>query len=133
MNIDNINSNNNNKNNININYPIIEGICQCDSPNDNLYNLEGTLKLNYTKNKNSSEKKQLNFPLTINQLLLKGSIIKNTGWVIAIVVYTGSNNKIIFNSKKPPNKLSIIEKRLNKYLLGIFSFLMALCATSCYA
>ena len=133
LNFDNINSNNDNNKNININFPIIEGICQCDSPNDNLYNLEGTLKLNYTKNKNSSEKKQLNFPLTINQLLLKGSIIKNTGWVIAIVVYTGSNNKIIFNSKKPPNKLSIIEKRLNKYLLGIFSFLMALCATSCYA
>ena len=135
LNIDNINSNNNNnnKNNINIDYPIIEGICQCDSPNDNLYNIEGTLKLKYKKNKNVSEKKQLNFPLTINQLLLKGSIIKNTGWVIAIVVYTGSNNKIIFNSKKPPNKLSIIEKRLNKYLLGIFSFLMALCASSCYA
>ena len=119
-------------NNININYPIIEGICQCDSPNDDLYKLDGTLKINYINKKIGEDKKQLNFPLTINQLLLKGSIIKNTGWVIAIVIYTGSNNKIIFNSKKPPNKLSIIEKRLNKYLLGIFGFLMTLCASSCY-
>ena len=39
-------------NNININYPIIEGKCQCDSPNDDLYKLDGTLKINYQLLKN---------------------------------------------------------------------------------
>ena len=59
--------------------------------------------------------------------LLKGSVLKNTNWIIGVVVYTGMENKIILNSKKPRLKISKIEKRLNYYLLFVFCFLMICC------
>ena len=60
--------------------------------------------------------------------LLKGSILKNTNWIIGVVIYTGMENKIILNSKKPRLKISKIEKRLNYYLLFVFCFLMLCCS-----
>ena len=63
-------------------------------------------------------------------MILKGSIIKNTGWVVGFAIYIGSNNKIIMNSKKPRIKLSLIEKKMNKLLIFIFIFLMFLCFLS---
>ena len=60
--------------------------------------------------------------------LLKGSILKNTNWIIGVVVYTGMENKIILNAKKPRLKISKIEKRLNYYLLYVFLFLILCCS-----
>ncbi len=102
----------------------IKGYCECDLPNTELNKLSGKVELNVSKNN------QINFPLTINQMILKGSIIKNTGWVVGFAIYIGSNNKIIMNSKKPRIKLSLIEKKMNKLLIFIFIFLMFLCCLS---
>ena len=98
----------------------ISGFVQCDLPNIDLNKIDGNVTININN-------KEIFFPLTINQTLLKGSIIKNSGWVIGIALYTGKNCKLILNSKQPRVKLSIIEKKLNKYLIGIFIFLMILC------
>jgi len=65
--------------------------------------------------------------ISINDFLLKGSILKNTNWIIGIVAYTGMNNKIILNSKKPRLKISKVEKNLNYFLLFVFVFLIILC------
>ena len=35
--------------------------------------------------------------LSENQLLLKGSKLKNTEWVVGIVVYSGTDTKLIKN------------------------------------
>ena len=99
---------------------LISGFVQCDLPNVDLNKIDGNITININN-------KEIFFPLTINQTLLKGSIIKNSGWVIGIALYTGRNCKLILNSKQPRVKLSIIEKKLNKYLIGIFIFLMILC------
>ena len=66
--------------------------------------------------------------ITNTGFLLKGSVLKNTNWIIGVVVYTGMENKIILNSKKPRLKISKIEKRLNYYLLFVFCFLMLCCS-----
>ena len=102
----------------------IKGYCECDLPNTELNKLSGRVELNISKNN------IINFPLTINQMILKGSVIKNTGWVVGFAIYIGSNSKIIMNSKKPRIKLSLIEKRMNKLLIYIFIFLMFLCSLS---
>lgn len=39
-------------------------------------------------------------PLSIKQLLLKGAFLRNTEWVLAAVVYTGFESKIMLNSQK---------------------------------
>ena len=114
----------------------IEGFCQCDSPNPDLHKLDGRINISLkikkrnddNDNDNIQDINNLNFPINQRQMLLKGSILKNTNWIIGIVLYSGMNNKIILNSKMPRTKMSIIEKKMNKYLIGIFIILMILCA-----
>ena len=109
-----INTNENDKIiNIKVDEFSIEGIIQCDLPNPSLYMLNG--KANMRVNGIGSE-----FPLDAKNLLLKGARLKNTEWIIGIVIYTGHNCKLMKNSKEPLLKMSSVEKLLNKLLLGIF-------------
>ena len=101
----------------------ISGHGQSDFPNNILNKCDGYLKIIINEN-------LVEFPFNINNILLKGSILKNSGWVIGMALYTGSNNKIILNSKLPRIKLSKIEKKMNKFLIGIFIFQMLLCSSS---
>jgi phospholipid-translocating ATPase len=65
-------------------------------------------------------------PLTVNNLLLRGSILRNTEWVIGVVIYTGSDTKVILGSGKTPSKRSKIEKTMNPQVLFNFVILFAL-------
>ena len=105
------------------------GFCQCDHPNSNLNKLDGRVSISYNIN-NCYIKDNVKFPITEKQMLLKGSVLKNTNWIIGFALYTGMNNKIILNSKKPRTKMSLIEKKMNKYLIGIFILLIILCFIS---
>ena len=87
----------------------IEGFCQCNPPNYILNKLDGKILIKY--NIRNFAHNEIQFPISERQMLLKGSILKNTSWVVGIVIYTGMNNKIILNSKKPRTKMSIIEKK----------------------
>lgn len=53
--------------------------------------------------------------------------MKNTEWVIGIVIYTGSNTKIFKNSKKIPMKISNLMILMNKLLYTVFIFQIILC------
>ena len=103
----------------------VNGFCQCDMPNPDLHRLDGKIKLEIGN-------AVCDYPVTSNQLLLKGSVIKHTCWAIGFVLYTGLNNKIILNSKPPRVKISKIESRMNKYLIGIFLAQMVLCCVCAY-
>ena len=100
------------------------GFIKINFPNADLNYVNGTAHVIFTKN-NANIEQDVN--LSINEFLLKGSILKNTNWILGIVVYTGMNNKIILNSKKPRLKMSKIEKNLNYFLLFVFAFLMICC------
>ena len=114
-----INENNSSKtNSFNINLDIIdsfniEGIIQCDMPNPSLYMLNG--KANMHLNGKNNE-----FPLDGKNLLLKGAKLRNTEWIVGIIIYTGHSCKIMKNAKDPILKMSSVEKILNKLLVGIF-------------
>ena len=101
------------------------GYIKINSPNIDLNYVNGTMHTLFKKEGCTIEE---DINISTNEFLLKGSVLKNTNWIIGIVVYTGMNNKIILNSKKPRLKMSKVEKSLNYYLLFIFLFLMVCCA-----
>ena len=103
------------------------GIIKINAPNANLNYINGTFHPKFEKKDIIIEQDII---ISTNEFLLKGSVLKNTNWIIGIVVYTGMNNKIILNSKKPRLKMSKIEKKLNMYLLFVFVFLI-LCCSEC--
>jgi phospholipid-transporting ATPase len=67
------------------------------------------------------------FPLSMSQLLLRGCVLKNTMFVIGLVVYTGSDTKVMLNSKAPPSKVSNVLKTMNQMLYTIFGLQAAIC------
>ena len=102
----------------------LEGIIQCDLPNPSLYMLNGrtNMRLNGIGNE---------FPLDAKNLLLKGAKLRNTEWIIGIVIYTGHNCKLMKNAKDPIIKMSSVESLLNKLLVCILVVQMLLSIVGC--
>lgn len=101
-------------------------------PNPELYQLNGKIILKYSNDINNEKMKEFNLPLDSKQLLLRGAKLKNTEWVIGIVVYSGHNCKIMKNTKEPITKYSSVEKLMNKSLIFIFIFQGLLCLSSAF-
>ena len=93
-------------------------------PDANLNQIDGNI---YFMCKDLYDGDDISFPITPTEFLLKGSILKNTNWIMGIIIYTGMNNKIILNSRKPRMKMSKTEISMNYCLGGVFCFLMICC------
>ncbi|KAJ3611119.1 hypothetical protein NHX12_021135 [Muraenolepis orangiensis] len=84
----------------------LSGCLECEGPNRHLYDFTGTLRL---KNLNPA-------PLGPDQVLLRGAQLRNTQWVVGIIVYTGHDSKLMQNSTKAPLKRSNVEREACWYL-----------------
>ena len=104
----------------------ISGKAIADHPNPELYQLNGKMHLTFTTNKSNGQE-DYDIPLDAKQLLLKGAKLKNTRWIIGIVVYTGHNCKLMKNAKEPRTKFSSVEALMNKGLVLIFIIQAILC------
>ena len=62
--------------------------------------------------------------LSNDNLLLAGTVLKNTTEVFACCVYAGTQTKFSLNSKITKNKFSTLERSLNKYLIFMVVVLM---------
>ena len=107
----------------------LSGNAIADQPNPELYQLNGRMHLTFSTNKTIGEE-DYNIPLDAKQLLLKGAKLKNTKWIIGIVVYTGHNCKLMKNAKEPRTKFSSVEALMNKGLIFIFILQAILCFLS---
>lgn len=58
--------------------------------------------------------------LDTSNLLLRGCRLKNTNWILGLVVYTGKQSKVVMNSRSVPSKLSFLEKTMNTLIYVIF-------------
>ena len=97
----------------------IKGEINCQIPDPNLHHFEGALVFNENK-----------IFLSIKQLILRGAVLRNTKWVIGIVVCTGEDTKIMKNSSVFRYKQSNIEKILNNMLVYVLLFEVVCCLVS---
>ncbi|KAF9905636.1 hypothetical protein EC991_001466 [Linnemannia zychae] len=82
---------------------------------------------NSDPSKDSCPYKETTIPVDINNMLLRGHVIRNTHWVIAVIVATGTETKIMLNSGETPSKRSRIEKTMNIQVAINFGILLLLC------
>lgn len=92
---------------------------KCEKPNNKIYQFEGQLRF---VNPSLPMVKS-----TLDQFLLRGSILSNTDWIIGIVVYAGHDTKLMRNMGKSKYKQTHIEKRLNKVVIFLILFQTFLC------
>jgi phospholipid-translocating ATPase len=68
-------------------------------------------------------------------MVLRGCKLKNTDWVVGIVVYTGEETAIMMNGSNPFTKTSNIERKVNRFILIILALEITCCLISagyCY-
>ncbi|TAQ86859.1 hypothetical protein B7494_g4819 [Chlorociboria aeruginascens] len=95
-----------------------------EDPNIDLYNFEGKVSID-----------DETAPLTTNEIILRGSVLRNTSTAIGIIINTGEECKIRMNANKNPRiKAPRIQSLVNKVviLLVIFVILLALFCTVAY-
>ncbi|CAN8293821.1 unnamed protein product [Cochlearia groenlandica] len=87
----------------------LKAVVRCEDPNADLYTFVGTL-----------HQEEQRSPLSIQQLLLRDSKLRNTEYVYGAVVFTGHDTKVIQNSTDPPSKRSRIERKMDKIIYMMF-------------
>lgn len=96
-----------------------DAIIRCELPNEHIYRFEGTL-----------ETPDLKFPLGPEQFLHRGCFIRNTGWVIGIIIYAGSDTKLIRNMSTTPIKTTRLEGIVNRQIVAMFVLLLLMALTT---
>lgn len=69
-------------------------------------------------------------PISINNILLRGCSLRNTKWIIGVVLFTGPETKIMLNAGETPTKKSRISRELNFSVLANFAILFVICFIS---
>ncbi|CAL1705702.1 unnamed protein product [Somion occarium] len=93
---------------------------ECGPPDTNLYRVEAAV---VTPDEQKS-------PVDISMMLLRGTVLRNTDWVIGIVLFTGQDTKIVMNSGNTPSKRSRVERQMNPQVF-INLILLAMAAVAC--
>jgi len=63
----------------------------------------------------------------MDQLLLRGCLLKNCDYVYGAVIYTGHETKIMLNSVEAPSKTSNVMRTMNNMLYTVFGFQAFIC------
>lgn len=103
---------------------------ECDPPNGQLYSFRGTVHYENYDEKGNLVNPDERESLSLDNVLLRGCCVKNTRWVIGLVLYTGSETKVMLNSGITPTKTSKISRELNLSVFINFLLLFILCFVS---
>lgn len=97
----------------------LSGRLRSEQPNSNLYNYEGTISI-------GAGGGERELPLSPEQLLLRGAILRNTQWIYGIVIFTGHETKLMRNATAAPIKRTDVERRVNVQIIFLFIILIVL-------
>ena len=87
----------------------INALVTVEDPNSDLYNFEGNLELLDSK-KNSVKK----YPVGPENVIYRGSILRNTKHAVGLVIFSGEETKIRMNAlKNPRTKAPKLQKSIN--------------------
>lgn len=89
----------------------MDGQLMCETPNGALYKFEGQALI---------AQKNEKIPINPENVLLRGSSMRNTEYVYGISVFTGHDTKVMKNSTSSKYKFSKLEILVNKSMVIVF-------------
>ncbi|ORX77479.1 phospholipid-translocating P-type ATPase, partial [Anaeromyces robustus] len=103
----------------------IQGKIQCEPPCDSFSSFEGRIYFETVfkpkaRDTYSSFMPNSSLSLNVNQMLFRGSVLRNTECVYLMAIYTGRETRVFRNSKQVGLKTSTLDPHLNRYLIYIF-------------
>ncbi|XP_078052193.1 phospholipid-transporting ATPase IF, partial [Augochlora pura] len=102
----------------------MEATITCQHPSSDLYHFHGKLEIHGNENENCGS-------LSSENLLLRGSKLKDTDHIIGCAIYTGQDTKLSLNSKIRSNKFSTAERSINKFIIAFMVLLIVEVIESC--
>ncbi|KAI0273495.1 hypothetical protein BC834DRAFT_1024630 [Gloeopeniophorella convolvens] len=88
---------------------------ECDRPEVLMHKLNAAVVINGER-----------YPVDLQTTLLRGTVLRNTSWVIGIVMYTGLDTKLVLNSGGTPSKRSKVERQMNPMVMANLLVLVAM-------
>lgn len=98
----------------------VKGLIKCEKPNRNIYGFLANMDIDGKR-----------ISLGPSNIVLRGCELKNTEWAIGVAVYAGQETKAMLNNSGAPSKRSHLETRMNKEIIFLSFFLVALCTIVC--
>jgi phospholipid-translocating ATPase len=104
---------------------------ESEGPHSNLYSYSAVIRwMQHNAKDPNAAPYEMSEPISINNLLLRGCQLRNTEWVLGIVVFTGEESKTMLNAGITPSKRAKISKDLNWNVIYNFVVLFFMCLVS---
>jgi phospholipid-translocating ATPase len=122
----------------------VQGLIECAGPNGEIYKFDSRMILAETGqalmtgnqsrgsfsagSEGSNNYSLKDFPhqqyisLSVNNVILQATHLRNTDWLIGVAVYTGNDTKIGQNKSHPPIKWTQMDRFVNKLVAIVFVF-----------
>jgi len=101
----------------------LKGDIVYDLPNDRIHNFTGKMRL----------ENEDYFPVGARNILLRGCSLRNTKWILGMIVYTGKETKVMKKSGGARSKMSQVEKTMNTCIKIVFLAQIVLCSLTTIA
>lgn len=88
----------------------VVGRIMCETPNIRLYNFTGVIE----------RERQPRVPLGPDNVLLRGSDVRNVKLVIGVAVFTGEDSKLAMNMTSKHHKMSRVDGNTNRQIFFVF-------------
>ena len=109
----------------------IYGTVTCDFPNPHMYEFNGVMNIQSNQLNeellNTQNTSAFSFSLEYNNLLLRGSSLKNTDYIYGLIVNAGHNTKIMLNSSQARSKQSKVSQMMNSQLYIVIIIELIIC------
>ena len=111
------------------------GRLECETPNNQLYTFEGKWIVPARPESHATradpqtpEDSRRVVGVSAENVLLRGSTLRNTKWALGVVVFTGGDSKLMQNATRAPRKTSRLETHMNVLVVFVGVFQIAVAA-----
>ncbi|KAL7789585.1 hypothetical protein V8C43DRAFT_97371 [Trichoderma afarasin] len=101
---------------------------ESEGPHPNLYKYNGAIRWQQkVPGYLDDEPEEMTEAITIDNLMLRGTNLRNTEWILGVVVFTGHDTKIMMNAGVTPSKRARIAREMNWTVICNFIILSIMC------
>ncbi|OAQ68497.1 phospholipid-translocating P-type ATPase domain-containing protein [Pochonia chlamydosporia 170] len=101
---------------------------ESEAPHPNLYKYNGAIHWKQAvPGYLDDDPEDMTEPITIDNLMLRGCNLRNTEWILGVVVFTGHDTRIMMNAGITPSKRARIAREMNFNVICNFGILLIMC------
>jgi magnesium-transporting ATPase (P-type) len=106
----------------------LRGSAAYELPSPDLHRCNGNLTVRHAQRSDTQQ-----CPFSVDEVVWRGTSLRNTDWVVGIVLYTGPDTRIARNTNQAPSKMGRLDKQVSSAVLTVFFRLAILIALTTIA